>query len=96
MDDSRDDVRVATAKCVKTFFESCVPPNGWDSTNALYFLKPFAVHMDDGNELVRNGVLNAVLAAALVKPDVVREVLTPALETHRCVGHVRTGLDACQ
>jgi dynein assembly factor 5 len=95
MDDSRDDIRIAASKCVETFFERCVSPD-WDSTNCLYLLKPFVVHMDDGDEGVRDAVLRAVLAAAKVKPEVVVEVLTPALEQHRCVAHVQKGLEAAR
>jgi hypothetical protein len=68
----------------------------WDETNCLYFLKPFVVHMDDANERVCDAALDAVLAAAAVKPNVVVEALAPARTTHRRVGHVERALDAAR
>ena len=93
MDDSRDDVRVAAARCARRFFLNACPVD-WDETNCVYFLKPLAVHMDDPNELVRNAVLDAFLAAAEKKPAVVIEALTPAKETHRFREHVERALEA--
>jgi dynein assembly factor 5 len=93
MDDSRDDVRVLAARCARRFFLNACPLD-WDETNCLYFLKPLAVHMDDPNELVRNAVLDAFLAAAEKKPAVVIEALTPAKETHRFREHVERAVEA--
>ena len=93
MDDSRDDVRVLAARCARRFFVNATPVD-WDETNCVYFLKPLAVHMDDPNELVRNAVLDAFLAAAEKKPAVVIEALTPAKETHRFREHVERALEA--
>jgi dynein assembly factor 5 len=93
MDDSRDDVRVAAARCARRFFLNACPVD-WDETNCVYFLKPLAVHMDDPNESVRNAVLDAFLAAAEKKPAVVIEALTPAKETHRFREHVERALEA--
>lgn len=95
MDDSRDDVRVAAARCARRFFSDACPTD-WDETNCLYFLKPFVVHMDDANERVCDAALDAVLAAAAVKPNAVVEALAPARETHRRVGHVERALDAAR
>jgi len=93
MDDSRDDVRVAAARCARRFFANATPVD-WDETNCVYFLKPLAVHMDDPNESVRNAVLDAFLAAAEKKPAVLIEALTPAKETHRFREHVERALEA--
>ena len=95
MDDSRDDVRVAAARCARRFFSDACPTD-WDETNCLYFLKPFVVHMDDANERVCDAALDATLAAAAVKPNAVVEALAPARETHRRVGHVERALDAAR
>ena len=95
MDDSRDDVRVAAARCARRFFSDACPTD-WDETNCLYFLKPFIVHMDDANERVCDAALDAVLAAAAVKPNAAVEALAPARETHRRVGHVERALDAAR
>ena len=93
MDDSRDDVRVAAARCARRFFLNACPVD-WDETNCVYFLKPLAVHMDDPNESVRNAVLDAFLAAAGKKLAVVIEALTPAKETHRFRERVERALEA--
>ena len=93
MDDSRDDVRVAAARCARRFFSEACPVD-WDETNCLYFLKPLFVHMDDPNEDVRNAVLDAALAAAERKPAALLEALTPARETHRFREHVERALEA--
>ena len=93
MDDSRDDVRVAAARCARRFFSEACPVD-WDETNCLYFLKPLFVHMDDPNEDVRNAVLDAALAAAEKKPAALLEALTPARETHRFREHVERALEA--
>ena len=93
MDDSRDEIRVAAARCARRFFADCVPLD-WDETNCLYFLKPFVVHMDDPNQAVRDAALEAALAAAAAKPSVVVEALTPARDTHRFAEHVERALDA--
>jgi dynein assembly factor 5 len=95
MDDSRDDVRVAAARCARRFFSDACPMD-WDETNCLYFLKPFVVHMDDANERVCDAALDATLAAAAVKPNAVVEALAQARETHRRVGHVERALDAAR
>jgi dynein assembly factor 5 len=95
MDDSRDDVRVAAARCARRFFSDACPMD-WDETNCLYFLKPFVVHMDDANERVCDAALDATLAAAAVKPNAVVEALAHARETHRRVGHVERALDAAR
>ena len=62
MDDSNDEVRVATCAAFQSFFRKL--PANWNNNAYTYILTSLFVHFDDPNKNIREAV-NSVLSVAL-------------------------------
>jgi len=85
LDDSNDSIRIHAAQAFTAFLPSV--PRGYEAGQFDYIVRGLAIHLDDQNPEVQEGVLPALLAAGSVNPTQVINVLEECRTKHRSTAY---------
>ena len=58
LDDAQDFIRIETAKAFEVFFDML--PVGWSSGLYDYTVKHIFIHLDDGNDKIRDAIVSVL------------------------------------